>query len=340
MAKFKEKINASSVLEALKDLSKQKIQPVYYIFGEDNYSIENTVNEIKKAVEPLVLSDFDKETVEAEKKQNLSQILDLAMAFPFGGGKKLIVVNNFDNVNDKKELSGYVKSPPEFTILVAVHNGKITDLSKEPFSLLLEKKYLYEAKTEKGEELVNWLLGRSQKMKLNLSEDNARSLIEIVGDEKSLLEIQLQKIIDYAPDKKELKFEDIKKIASPTKQYSIFELQDAVGQGLKPRALEIAYSLLDSGQDIVSIINMISKYILTIAQILELVRANTNDNEGAKMMGVSWYYYINCKKARFFMSDERLINASRALLDADISVKTTAADPKNILLVLISQMMK
>ena len=85
---------------------------------------------------------------------------------------------------------------------------------------------------------------------------------------------------------------------------------------------------------------MISKFILTLAQITEMVRSNINDNEAARMMGVSWYYYINCKKAGFFMKDERLLNASRALLEADLSVKTSSSDPKTILIMLVSGMMK
>jgi len=71
-----------------------------------------------------------------------------------------------------------------------------------------------------------------------------------------------------------------------------------------------------------------------------MIRSNVNDNEAARNMGVSWYYYINCKKAGFFMKDERLLNSSRALLQADLAVKTSSSEPKTILLMLISEMMK
>ena len=104
--------------------------------------------------------------------------------------------------------------------------------------------------------------------------------------------------------------------------------------------MEIAFNLLDSGVEIIVILNMISKFILTLAQITEMIRSNINDNEATRIMGVSWDYYINCKKAVFFMKDERLLNASRALLEADLSVKTSSSDHKTILVMLISGMMK
>ena len=329
-----------SIHEVTKNLNKEKILPVFFLCGEDQFSIDTAVELIQKAVDPLIESDFDREVINAEKSQNISQILDLAFSFPFGGGKKLVVLKNFEKLNDKKELSSYIQNPPEFTVLVIIHSGKINDVSREPYSHLLERKFLFEARNETGDELVAWLLRQAKKLKLNISEENARALIEIVGEEKSLLEMQIQKLFDFAGENKEISFEDIQKLSSHTKKFSIFDLQDALGKGDKSKSLEIAFNLLDSGVEIIIILNMISKFILTLAQITEMVRSNINDNEAARMMGVSWYYYINCKKAGFFMKDERLLNASRALLEADLSVKTSSADPKTILIMLISGMMK
>lgn len=329
-----------TVNEIVKTLSKNKLLPVYFICGEDNYSIDNAVEMIIKAAEPLINSELDRETINAERGQSLSQIIDLALSYPFGGGKKIIIIKNFERINDKKALTDYLKSPAEFTILIIVYNSKISDISKEPYSILLEKKYLYEARIETGEELVEWLIKRTKEYRLNISEDNVRSLIEITGEDKNLLESQLQKISNFALTKKEISIEEIKNLASPTKQYSIFDLQDAMGRGDKAKSIEIVFNLLDSGQDIVVIINMISKFILTIAQMIELIKTNVNDNDAARKIQVSWFYYINCKKARYFMSDEKLINAARALLEADTAVKTTSTEHKNILIMLIEDMMK
>lgn len=333
------KKDITSVNELNKYLTKEKLLPVYFIFGEDHFASDSAINAIQKFADEFVESDFDREIINAEKSQNISQILDLAYSFPFGGGKKLIVIKNFEKLNEKKEISKYLKNPPEFTILVIASSGKINDFSREPYSILYEKKYLFEARVETGAELINWILKRAKNLKINFNDDLGKYLVEVVGEDKALLEMQLQKIADYSIDEKELTYDDLKKIASPTKQYSIFDLQDSMGKGDKPKSLEIAFKLLDSGQEIIVIINMLSKYLLTIAQITEVGRAGISDNEAAKMCGVSWFYYINCKKAHFFMKEDRLLTASRSLLQADLAVKTSSADPKSIMLVLISEMM-
>ncbi|MEG8946022.1 DNA polymerase III subunit delta [Rosettibacter firmus] len=327
-----------STNELLKNLKTEKFLPVYFICGEDDYTIEQTVNSIIKAAKPFIKSDFDIEVIESDRGQNFSQIIDIALAFPFGGGKKLIVVKNFERVSDKKTLQEYLKSPAEFTILVLINRSKINDYTKEPFSSLLQKGYLFETKSETGEELVDWLVNRAKEFNLEIAREDLIGLIEIVGEDKSLLESQLKKISDYNINKT-VTFNEIKELISVTKKFSIFDLQEAIGRGDKSKAIEIGVNLLDNGEEIVAIINMLAKFILTIAQITEMVKTNVNDNEAANKLRVSWYYYINCKKANYLFSEKRLLNASRALLEADEAVKTTATDSKTILIMLITKML-
>jgi len=333
------KIQIPSITEISKFLAKEKILPVYFLCGEDQYTIDLALDTIEKAVAPFVLSEFDREILNVEKNQSLSQVLDLAFSFPFGGGKKLFIIKNFEKFSDKKELVNFIKNPPEFTVLIFTQPEKISDPSKEPYAALRDRRFLFEARIATGEELIDWLLKKSKQHGLNFSRDNAQLLVDIVGEEKSLLEMQLQKLLNYLSDKDKITTEDIVKLASPTKEYSIFNLQDAIGKGNKSVAVEVAYNLLDSGMEIIAIINMLSKFVLTVSQIMELGRSNVNDNEAARLAGVSWGYYVNCKKAGYMLNDERLLNASRALLSADIATKTTSADPKTVLLILISEML-
>ncbi|PKL84206.1 MAG: DNA polymerase III subunit delta [Ignavibacteriae bacterium HGW-Ignavibacteriae-3] len=333
------KIKIPAATEISKYLSKDKFLPIYFLCGKDQYTMDLAVDAIERAAAPLVLSDFDREIISADKSQGLLQVLDLAYSFPFGGGKKLIFVKNFEKFNEKKELSGYIKNPPEFTILVITQTGKIPDPSKEPYSLLLEKRSLFEARIATGDELIDWIVKKAKQLGMNFPRDIAQLLVDIVGEEKTLLEMQLQKAVNYLTDKNNITSDDIIKIASPTKEHSIFNLQDVLGKGDISKSIEIAFNLLNSGMEVIAIINMLSKFVLTLSQIMELSRTRINDNEAASLAGVSWGYYFNCKKAGYLLNDERLLNASRALLSADTATKTTSADPKTVLLILISEML-
>jgi len=336
MAKRKE---IPSIYEIGKFVKPDQMLPVYFFCGEDGFTIDNAVKAVEKACAPLIKNDFDREVINLDKSTTFGSVLDLALGFPFGDGKKLIIAKNFNSVKDKGKLNDYLQNPASFTILIITHPDKIADLEKEPFKTLYEKGFIFEARNLDAEELTSWLVKHAKRSGLKITQENARALVEIVGEEKGLLEMHVQKFADFIGEGGEVTYETIKKLSSSTKEYSIFDLQDALSAGHKGRAVEIGYNLLDCGKEIIFIIAMLAKFIKTVAQASELMRDQTNDFQAAKMLKISYPYYLGCKKARNLMNFEALSRASEALLNADLSVKTSAADPKTILLVLITEML-
>lgn len=335
------KNSTQSIYDITKFLSKESLLPIYYIFGEDSFGINSAYELILKNLEQFVLSEFDKEVINAEKGMELNNIIDLAYSFPFGGGRKIIVIKNIELIKDKKLLIDFAANPAEFTSLICLHHASLSqsEISKEPYLKLVSKNYLFEAKLLKGEELVNWFVKYAQKFNFDLPFDYAKTVIEIVGEDKSLLEMQLQKFISYAQGRNKLNLDELIRLSSPTKQYSVFDLLDSLGKGDKSRSLEIGYNLIDNGVEIIAILNMISKFILTISQALDLTRQKISDKEAAQKADASFYFYLNCKRANFFMNDDKLQNAAKALLNADLSIKSTSLEPKTILQILITEML-
>ena len=146
------KSKAPSIHEIEKQLKQKKILPIYYLFGEDSYSIENIVESIEKAVEPFITSDFDKETVYGENK-TFSNVVELASTFPFGSEKKLIIFKQSEKPRDKKEFTSYIKSPADFTTIICIHDGTISSTSSEPYKTLIESRLSLRSKRVKREKL-------------------------------------------------------------------------------------------------------------------------------------------------------------------------------------------
>jgi DNA polymerase-3 subunit delta len=104
-------------------------------------------------------------------------------------------------VKDKKNLVSYLESPPDFTVLVLIHYGSITNFSTEPFESLLRNNFLFEAKELKGDNLVNWLIEFVEAKGKILTSDNAQMLVDISGENRSMLESQLEKIFTFLGEK-------------------------------------------------------------------------------------------------------------------------------------------
>ncbi|MBT8378363.1 MAG: DNA polymerase III subunit delta [Ignavibacteria bacterium] len=330
---------ATSILDTLKEIKKGKLLPLYYLFGEDAYNLSFTLKSIAEKVQPLLSSDFDKETFYGDNI-TINQVLDLASTFPFGSEKKLIIVKEAEKIKDKKPLKDYALSPTEFTILVFIHNGTITNLKSEPFKTLLAHNFLFEAKELKGRHLINWLINYCESKGKSISEENAQVLVDMVGENRNLLEMQIEKLITHEGNKKGITIEAIQQVSSSLKQNTIFDLQNAIGLKDKPNALKIAYNLLENGTEPVFMVAMLTRYFIAISKISELRSKKIPDATAARTIGVHHFFYPGYVKARSLFSDKKLIEVFRALLKSDVSIKTTSTGGKEIITILIAEILQ
>lgn len=209
----KSKVNIPSILEASKTFTKDNFLPVYFFFGNDFYSIDAAIRELESAISPFIGSDFDKEVIYGDDKSNLAQLLSMASSFPFGSEKKFILFKEFDKVKDIKSLTDYVLNPPAFTTIAFIYNGELQYPEKEPYKSLIKQKFIFEAKELKGNNLIDWLVETARKNGRQLSLENAQLLTEISGDNRSLLEDQLEKIFTYLGTEKVIDFSTIKALS-------------------------------------------------------------------------------------------------------------------------------
>ena len=334
----KSKIKVPSILNVSKDISSGKILPVYYLFGEDSFSLDKTIKDFEKSIEPFLTSDFDKEVIYADDK-NLLDILSIASSFPFGSDKKFILVKEFEKVNNKKNLVNYINSPADFTHLILVHNGSVSNLASEPYKTLLESNFIYEAVELKGNNLIDWII---QYVKANgkfISQDIASVFVDMVGENRNLIETQLEKVFIYLGDKKEIDIESIEALSAKFKEYTIFDLQDSLGTKNKQASFKIGFNLLEKGAEPVFIIHMLTKFFTGILRINELKANNVPEQQIARIVGTHPFYLKKFYSARRLYSDRELVNISRALLNADISVKTSSTDDKTIITILLTEIL-
>lgn len=325
-----------SVFDIPKDIKTNGLKPIYYVFGEDTFSFDYAKSAIEKAVTPLLASEFDKETYYGSKN-SFTEILSAASTFPFGDGKKFLIVKNAEKPKDKDKLTEYAASPSEFTVILLLHEGSITKPDSEPFKTLNKLGEIFESKEMKGDALVEWVKSYVKENQRNISDENAQLLIDIVGENRSLIELQLEKIFLFLNDKKEVTLESIQQLATELKQFNIFDLINAIGRKEKSKALEIAFNLYESGTDMIQIIGMLNRYFSALAKIDELNALKMSDQEAARIVGTHPFYYKNYVEARKRYDLNAITNAFRALFNADLTIKTSPLDQKTVLTMLIAE---
>ena len=330
------KTKATSILEIEKQLKQKKLLPVYYLYGEDTYSVESVVNSITKYVDQFIVSDFDKATFYGEY-QSFANIVSAASTFPFGSEKKLLILKQAEKPRDKKELVNYIKSPSDFSVLIFIHDGIISGVNTEPYKSLDQQGYLFEAKELKGNNLIEWLIKQVESNGKTLSYENAQLLTSISGENRNILESQLEKIFLYLGEQKEITIESIRGLSTSLKEYTIFDLQNSIGKKNKAASFKVLSNLLNNGMEPVQIISMLNRYFSGLARITELTNQKVNEYQIARILGTHPYYLKDYQSARKLYNDKNLACVFSALLKADITLKTSSLDNYTLLSVLIAE---
>lgn len=332
-----DKINIQSITQIRKLLKKRVFLPVYFLFGEDSFSLNSVCDEIVKSIEPFVTIEFDRQVFYGGSIP-IEEAIDFAISFPFGSEKKLVIIKEFEKNKNQDKLLAYIEKPTEFTIMILIYNDTIKNFEKEYLKRLVEKNFIFEAKELKEDEVVNWLIDLAEEEGKKLSEENASFFINIAGVDRSILKMQLEKIITNTKEDNEISFETIKNQVYPSREFNIFDLYNAIGKKDKETSFKIAFNLIER-EEITMIISMLNKYFTGLAQILEMTKLGYSDQVAAKFIGTHWFYYKDYKAAAKMYPTKKLYQIAQALLEADLSVKTSATDDKTILSILITKIL-
>jgi DNA polymerase III delta subunit len=110
-----------------------------------------------------------------------------------------------------------------------------------------------------------------------------------------------------------------------------------MGKGNIQDSIKVINNLLDHGKDLVFIITMLTRYFSVISQSIELRQRRLSDDDASKAIGISKYYYQNCKNALYFNSSEKLKKSSKALYNTDLALKTSSLDQKTLSVMMLTE---
>lgn len=225
--------------EIINKLKKKEIAPVYLLHGEEPFFID----QISNYMEENLLAEEEKdmnEVVMYAKDVDAAEVVAQAKAFPFGADFRLVILKEAKDLREMEKLKGYVENPSPNTVLVICHKyGKVKATS---FTKACEKTgVVFDAVGVKDWALPDWVLQRARALNLNLAKEEAVMLSEYIGNDLSRINNELNKLKLAMPDPTmQITCELIQKNIGISKDFNIFELQDALGNRNPLKSYQIA----------------------------------------------------------------------------------------------------
>ncbi len=283
-----------------KDLESKKFQPIYFLFGDEPYLLNQCSQRFKFAVLDESAVDFNFSSFYAGDT-DLSTVKDAVETLPVFTSRRLVILKNVHELKDSQlnQLQPLFENPVESTVFVLL--AEKVDKRKKVIKTLLDRAFCVEFKKPYENQIPQWISHLCQNINLKITKDAIHRLHRLVGNNLSELENQIFKIQDFMGDKTLIELADVNSVVSFSREENVFDFTKAIGQKDRVKALEQLVSLMDQGQNEIGIVNLLARHM----RLLLTVRSGLDQGiGGTKLASVaqvpSYFIESYCDQARIW----------------------------------------
>ncbi|MEX0780468.1 MAG: DNA polymerase III subunit delta [Balneolales bacterium] len=342
----------------IQDLKSGKMHPVYYLSGQETFFLDRLQEKFTDLV-PKESRDFNLDILYGQDA-TIDQVLSIAKSYPMMADIRMVVVRDFSRLFDIKDdddeentarnagpddLLAYIDNPNPTNMLVLIDEKAPSGNTRLGKGLKKGKSVgFYEFPFVPEHQLPGWISGWvKHNHEGNIETDASQLLASHLGNNLLQLTVEIEKLATYKKQGEAISQEDVRSVVGLSREFTIFELQDAISSRDMDKALYIAEQILNRSDsvagEVIKTIGFFYSMFSNVWQIQRLRAKSWPDKQIMKEIGVGSPFYFNklSSIAKSYRYQESL-NIFEALLDADKAVKGfSKLDHQAILLMTIKK---
>ncbi len=227
-----------SAEKIISDWNKKIYKPVYWLEGEEPYFIDKVINYAENKILSESEAGFNL-TVFYGRDAEWTNVVNACMRYPMFSEKQVILLKEAQHMKEIEKLENYIEKPLASTIFVVSYKDKKLD-GRSKMMKVIKQKYEYLSSEKIREYKLNeWVMQMIYAQGLTINQMALILLIEHIGNDLSRLENEVEKLSLNLKDRKNITENDIENFIGISKEYNIFELQDALGKKDLPKVIRI-----------------------------------------------------------------------------------------------------
>jgi len=215
--------------EIISSITNKDLQPVYFLMGEEPYYIDKLANAFAKNVLSAEEQEFN-QVILYGKEIETAQVIAEAKQFPFGSDKRVVIVREAQHLKDIEVLDTYLDNVQPSTLLVICYKGKSVDKRKKFGKTLSSKCVIFESKKLFDNKIPAWIKTYITEKGFKIDNSATAVLAEYIGSDLSKITNELEKLILVIKKNEQITTALIENHIGISKDYNIFELQNALGK--------------------------------------------------------------------------------------------------------------
>lgn len=294
----------------LTDLKKKKFAPVYWLEGEEPYFIDKIID----YAEHHILNDSEKEfnlSVFYGKDSAWADIVNACMRYPMFGEKQVVILKEAQQLNDITKLESYINNPLSSTIFLVGYKDKKLDARTKFAKTIKEKGELLSTKKIYESKMPEWINNLVAEFGLSISQKALILMIDNVGNDLNRVETEIKKLAISLGNRKNITEDDIEKYVGVSKEFNVFELQNALGKKDFNAALRIVEYFSKNKEAQSFLIIMLPSLYTFFSKVYQLFSISAKDEFSiASQIGVTPFFvknYIQASHNYSFQEVEKVL---------------------------------
>lgn len=220
--------------DLVKQLKQKQFAPVYLLMGEEPFYID----QICKYFENRVIEEADRDfnQVVLYGKDSLAEdVIANAKQFPFGSQFRLVILKEAKDLRNFDLLESYVQNPMPSTILVICYKyGEVK--KKKAFE---KHGVIFSSQPIRDYDVAKWVKKQAAFFHYQIDDQTSELLAEHIGNNLTRIFNEFEKLRVLLPAGSTITPDVVEKHIGISKEYNIFELQEALGTHNVSKAYKI-----------------------------------------------------------------------------------------------------
>jgi DNA polymerase-3 subunit delta len=275
-----------SPAELAKEIDAGRFRSIYYFYGSEDYRIKEAEKKLATVFLPRRIQSTNYTILSAQKNKFEDILTELSM-IPMLGERQIFIIDEIQSIHQsqiEKILSLLTPPDPNRIVVLASPSSKMPRKTSKLLKFLASKTTAVEfprlpMQSSRGK--IKTLL---KEKGLEIEPKALQMLAELGDGDMGGIIGEVNKLIDFAGEEKNIKAEDVAAIASDYQAFKVFELADRAAMGQIDKALNIIDFLIKKGEKPSGLMFWLEEHFLN----LYLTKNGKPIGRGKKDM--SWKY--------------------------------------------------
>ena len=214
--------------QILSEIHKKQFAPVYFLTGDEPYFIDM----ISDTIENEALDEADRafnQIVLYGRDVDVETIANHARSFPMMGERMVVIVKEAQDVKGLEDFERFLDTIPDTTLLVFAYKYKKFDKRKTLAKKIDKMGVWFESKKLYDSNIPGWIQNYLKGEGYSITPKAMQMLADYLGTDLHKIANELKKLIIALPKKKSIDEGDVERNIGISKDFNVFELQNAIG---------------------------------------------------------------------------------------------------------------